>query len=228
MKKIILISAYLLFPFLIFSQSGEIKQNQLTTIGNATLYFKADRAQLNFRVKGEGPTIEEAVKQSTDRLKTIVEKLKPIGILEDQLQTSFFNSVDNPSGKSWWNSSKDFLTLFEVTITFDDFKIIEKTIDLLSQEQVDLLSKLKFSLNKDSTKIKAVYKLAASDAKNKADAVAQTLGAIISRVLYVEDQSPGNYDVEVKAQAPPEYIFSGKHFPISSRLRVIFELGYKN
>jgi uncharacterized protein YggE len=204
----------------------EVKQNQLTTYGFATLYFQADRAQLNFSVQGLGSTIQEAVQQASERVGRIGNKLKLVGLAERDLQTSYFNSADNPGGKSIWTSSKDFMARFEVTVTIDSFPMIEPTIQALAGEPVEYLSKLTFSLRNDTEKKLSAYKAAAEDARQKADTLARTLGAIITRVLLVEDQGGQSESVySLAVSATPSYVFTGKQFPVTARLRVIFELG---
>ena len=210
-----------------FAQWSEIKQNQINTYGNATIYYDADRVSFNFEVIGYGPTLKEAVQQANDRVSKIGKKLKAVGLKEKSLQTSYFNSADNPDGKSWWTSSKDFAAAFEITVTLDSFELVEPSINALSDEPIEHLSNLRFPLKDDSLKQLEVLKVAAEDAKRKAELIATTLGAKVARVLFVNDQSSfSTPSVEINAKRPPEYIFSGKQFPITSRIQVYFELGY--
>jgi uncharacterized protein YggE len=211
-----------------WDQGNEIKQNHLSTFGNATLYFMADRSQMSFYVKGEASTIEEAVKLASDKVARIGLKLQALGLSDKQLQTSYFNSADNKEGKSWWTSNKDFAALFEIIVTIDSFDLIEPTISALASEPIEHLSKLTFSLKNDEEKLLMAYKAAAENARKKAELVAGTLGATISRVLLVDDQSSGGGNsMEIAASAAPRYVYSGMKFPVSSRLRIVFELGYK-
>ncbi|MBI5471485.1 MAG: SIMPL domain-containing protein [Ignavibacteriae bacterium] len=212
-----------------WDQGNEIKQNHFTTFGNATLYFAADRAQFDFYVKGEAATIEEALRIASERVTRIGNKLKTVGLSENQLQTSYFNSAENKEGKSWWTSSKDFAAGFQITVTIDSFDLIEPALSAIASEAVEFLSKLTFSLKNDQEKQLMAYKAAAEDARKKAELVATTLGATINRVLLVDDQSAGSgYSIsEVAASVAPKYVYSGKQFPVTSRLRVVFELGYK-
>ena len=210
-----------------FAQSSEVKQNQIITFGRATHYYQADRATLEFSVLGLGSTIDEALNQATQKLAHIANKLKKVGVTDKQLETSYFNSAQNPSGKSWWTSSNDFAAAFTVTLTLDTFALIGPIIQELAGEPIEHMSNLRYSLNDDSTKQYAALKAASEDARRKAELIASTLGASIARVLYVEDTSPfsaGRF--EVTAVATPSFVFTGKQFPVTSSLRVIFELGY--
>ena len=135
-----------------FAQWSEIKQNQINTFGNATIYYNADRVQYSFSVIGLGSTIKEAIQQANERDSKIGKKLKAVGIKENNLQTSYFNSADNPDGKSWWTSSKDFAAAFEITVTLDSFDLVESNINALSDEPIEHLSNLRFSLKDDSLK----------------------------------------------------------------------------
>jgi uncharacterized protein YggE len=224
---VILFTCILLAHQLTTSQIPEARQNQLATYGTSTVFYNADCARLTFSVTGLGSTIGEAIAQASERTSRIGAKLQSLGLHQQQMTTSHFNSVDNPQGKSWWSSTSDFAAQYMVTITVDSFALIQPIIEALAGEPVESIGKLIFSLKDDTEKQLASRKAAAENARNKANLIAQTLGTTITRVLYVEDQSPGGdlTNESVAASAAGPYVFSGKQFPITSRLRVVFELG---
>lgn len=215
------------FTYSASAQWSEVKQNQIDTFGNATIYYNADIVQFSFSVTGLGSTIDKAVQQADEKAARISQKLIAVGLKKENLQTSYFNSTENRNGKSWWTSSKDFAAKYDVIITLDSFKLLEPCIQVLSSEPVEHISNLHFSLKDDSLKQLAALRAAAEDAKRKAELIAATLGAKITRVLFVEDLSSfSSQTVDIRASRPPNYIFTGKQIPVQSRLRVYFELGY--
>ena len=231
MNKLISIMTVLLFAGTsTYGQWNEIKQNQLVTYGNATLYYPPDHVSFGFGVRGVGSTLEEAVKQATDRVVQIATKLKKVGITDQQIHTSFFNSADNPE-KSWWSSNRDFAAAYEMTIGIDSvFDLVEPAISALAGEPVEHLSKLEFSLRDDASKRMEAYRAAALDARRKAELLVSTLGATITGVLYIDDQSGtiGRSNSVLALQAGVvQSIFSGKPIPVNANVRVVFELGHR-
>jgi uncharacterized protein YggE len=218
----------------LIAQWSEVKQTQLVTYGNAT---SPDRVRFSFGVRGLGSTLDEAIKQATERVARIVTKLREVGIVDRQIQTSYFNSADNPEGKSWWSSGKDFAAAYEMTITIDSvFDLVEPAITALASEPVEHLSRLDFSLRDDAAKRLETCNAAAQDARRKAERLATTLGTTISGVLYVEDQSQGPIPLPgipnigrgvLGLQAGVRFVFPQSQIPVNGTVKVIFELAHK-
>jgi uncharacterized protein YggE len=194
-----------------------------------------DRVRFSFGVRGLGSTLEEAIKQATERVVRIATKLKQVGIEERQIRTSYFNSADNPEGKSWWSSSRDFAAAYEMTITIDSvFDLVEPAISALAAEPVEHVSRLEFSLRNDAAKRLEVSNAAALDARRKAEQLASSLGVTISDVLYVEDQSqgpitpPGFPNVSLSSvmalQAGIKSLYPPSQIPVEGKVKVVFEL----
>lgn len=238
MKTLLVLLGALLLINPVNAQWSEVKQNQLVTYGKATLYYPPDRVQFSFGVRGLGSTLDEAIKQATERVLRISKKLQQVGIADRQIRTSYFNSADNPEGKSWWSSSGDFAAAYEMTITIDTvFDLVEPAIAALATEPVEHLSRLEFSLRDDAVKRLEACNAAAQDARRKAEQLASTLGTTISDVLFVEDESQGPIPLPgipmrsissvAGLQAGVKSVFPPTQISVDGRLKVIFELRRK-
>ncbi len=224
-----------LFSFVAFGQWAKVEQNQLITYGDASVSYPADRVQFSFGVKGVGSTIEQAVRQAGERASRIISDLQKVGVTDQQIQTSHFNSADNPDGKSWWSSKEDFAAAIEIMVTLDStFQLLERALNAVAQEQVEYISRVQFSLRNNEDKKLAAYKAAAENARKKADLLASTLGATIASVLYIEDQSGYNQSQVLALQAgvirggrSATFLFPGQRFTVESKVRVVFEIGRK-
>ena len=233
-----------LFAFMIFlafpanSQWTEVKQSQLVVNGSATMTYMPDRVQFSFGVRGLGSTLDEAVKEATAKVLRVATKLQQVGITDKQIRTSFFNSADNPDGRSWWSSSKDFAAAYQMVITLDSvFDLVEPALAAIASEPVENLSRLEYSLRNDPAKRLEACNAAAQDARRKAEQLAATLGASISNVLYVEDQSQGPIPLPglpvrgvsdvLALQAGVKTVFSPSQINVEGRVKVIFELARK-
>lgn len=235
MKTLLTVLLVLLNTDRSFSQDRKIEQNQLITRGTASLTFPADRVQFAFGVKGVGPSIEQAVKQATGRAAQIIAQLRSIGIADTQIQTSRFNSADNPEGKSWWSSKEDFAAGVEVNVTLDSpFEHLERAVQAAAAGNVEYISHLRFSLRNNAQKQLAAYRAAAEDARAKAEMLVSTLGASIVRVLHIEDQT--DYPVRppalqagvaVRGGRSPEFLLPAQQFSVEARVHVVFEIGKK-
>jgi uncharacterized protein YggE len=237
-KNLALVGIIVILSTATHAQWVEVKQTQLVTFGSATINYPPDRVRFSFGVRGLGSTLEQAIKQATDRVQRIATKLREVGIADRQIQTSHFNSADNPEGKSWWSSSKDFAAAYEMIITIDSvFDLVEPAIAALSGEPVENLSHLQFSLRDDAAKRLEACNKAAEDARRKAERLAATLGTTIMGVLFVEDISQGQIplpgvpmrstsSVLALQAGVAKSIFSPTQIPVEGRVKVIFEIGH--
>lgn len=196
----------------------------------------ADRAKLNFTVKGFGSTLQEAVNVAQKKATDIVNQMLTNGIKESNLYTSRFTSGDNFEGKAFLSSSRDYRAQIDVIVTIDSLDLLESTVSTLTKGALEKLSDISFSLKSDSSLKLEARRLAVENARTKAAIMAHQLGLALGRVLSVDELlSPGdgdfyipNQDRLLALQAGTVRVagtsFYAQIFNLKSGVRIVFEI----
>ncbi len=236
--KIITVSSLLLLHLVaqpMDAQETSIHENRMTVFGSGTIDVPADRARLNFTVKGFGSTLHEAVTVARTKVNEITSSLIAQGLKESDFFTSRFVSGDNFEGKAFLSSRRDFRAQIDVSVTIDSLDILESVVSTLSKGNLERLSDISFSLRSDSSMKLEARRLAVENAQIKAGIMAKQMGLEVGRALSIEELLSYNdtdfYIPENRALAlQAGFIRSGgasffaQRFGVKSGVRITFEI----
>jgi hypothetical protein len=225
----------------LFSQDVSVSRNQMIVYGTGSLDAPANRAYINFTVKGFGSSIQAAVEIARKKASDIASKLFGLGLKESNLYTSQFNSGDNFEGKAFLSSSRDFRGQIDVTVTVDSLQLLEAVVAVLASSPVERLSNINFALQSDSTMKLEVRRLAVANAQEKAKLMANQLGVTLGKALDVEEllsysdgdfylpprERPANfipYQANTVGVAGANVAFYAQRFSVRSGVRIVFEI----
>jgi uncharacterized protein YggE len=196
MKKIF-IEAFIFISISAYSYSQEIKYdkiNKLEVTGSAELKVPADQAHFSFSVLGYGSSLRQAVENANSKINDISKKLFTMGLKPKDLYTSNFYSGENIDGKAFLSSSKDYKTSVAVSITVDSLPLVQEIILSLSENEVEQISNVDFTL-KDYTSLKQKARTQAlNNAMLKAKQMAEQAGIKLKRIIYLSEQQPIIYN----------------------------------
>ncbi len=187
-----------IFVFVIFivshlahAQNNEVKTNQVTVFGSVVLKETANEASLSFSVKGTGSTLRQAVEHANTKTIKVTDKLTHLGVLVQNIFTSEFYSGENIGDKTFLSSSRDYKAIIKTTIKIDSIKLLQPVLFAISEEEVENMSSIYFSL-KDEVGLRRRARVEAGiKAREKAEDIAKGLGVTIGKVLFFEEtQSP--------------------------------------
>jgi uncharacterized protein YggE len=217
------------------------RQKTITVYGAGTIERPANRAVISFAVKGFGPSIEEAVLATREKLNSVTTKLFAAGLTPENLVTSTLLSGDNFEGRAFLSSSRDFRTQLSVNVTIDSLGLIDNIIETLAGSQIEQLSNVNFVLKTDSTLKLEARRLATINAKEKAQLIASQLGVSIAGPIEIQELlSPSDGDfylpprsdnaqtfnmdrIEYVKSAPMVY-YGAQRFTIKAGVRVVFAI----
>ena len=129
------------------------------------------------------------------------------------------------------SSSEDYLTKINISVIVDSLDLLEEIILALSEEDVEEISNIKFSL-KDYTHYKEkVRKMAINNAKEKAKKIANEFGVKIKKVIYISTSSfsqgyPNPFNPSTKIDLPYESSvgFYARPIKLSNKIKVVYEI----
>jgi len=228
-------------PTKLAGQDISVSKNRMIVYGTGSVEAPANRAYINFTVKGFGSSIQTAVDIARNKASDIANKLFALGLKGSNLYTSQFNSGDNFEGKAFLSSSRDFRGQIDVTVTVDSLQLLEAVVAVLASSPVERLSNINFALKSDSTMKLEVRRLAVANAQDKAKLMATQLGMTLGKALEVEEllsytdgdfylpprERPANFMATTSVSVGPagtNVAFYGQRFSVRSGAKIVFEI----
>lgn len=186
-KLIIGIVIVLVVGVLAFSLLNPKQTPQITTIGNSQMKVQPDEAVVFINIETKDPTSAEAAKNKNDVISNdVITSLLTIGIDRSDIETSNFNVQPQYD----WTNSKQTLIGYTATnslkITTKDFGLVGKVVDV-SVDSGAYVNYINFELSssKQNEYKTAALKEATTDARAKAQAIADGLGKRVGNLLSV-------------------------------------------
>ena len=183
----LLLSMSILFTSQLCNADDIPGDNRITVFGKAEVSAPADRAKISFTVSGYGPSLRAAVDKAKEKIEGISSKLVETGLKKNDLNTSYFYSGENPGNKPFLSSKKDYCARITMYIKVDELNLLESVLFLLSESDVDNISKVFFSLKDDAIFKQKARRLAVQQAKKKAEEFAEELNIAVGRAIVVQE-----------------------------------------
>lgn len=177
----------LLLALPLAAQTPIQERPHLTVRGQAQVEVPADRATISFSVKGVGASLEAAVAAAEAKIRAIVTPLQALGLTENDIATSHFQSDENEGDKAFFSSRRDYRAVMYVEVTVDELDRLTETVGIISEGDIETLSDLNFSLRDPLAHQKHVRLQAVADARQQAEEIAKVLGVQLGSVLLVGD-----------------------------------------
>lgn len=178
----VLIVVLLVLGFISMSVSGET----ITSNGIATVDVMPDIVSINFNVETSGTDAKEAKNANAEIVDAVVTALIREGFARDEIVTQNFNVYEEFDWSRDRRTSIGFKAThsIKVELSTEDSDKIGEAVDA-GIDNGAMLSYINFELSQDlQNEYKAeALKLAAQDARVKAEAVAEGLGVEIGRVI---------------------------------------------
>ncbi len=194
MKGIAMIKYFILmlsFGFIVSSQvcmaNDVLNDNRITVFGKAEVNAPADHAKISFSISGFGSSLRGAVDKAKEKIASVSKKIVEIGLKKKDLNTSYFYSGENHGGKPFMSDKEDYRADITMYISVEDLRLLESVLFLLSENNVDNISKVHFSIKDDSSYKQKARKLAVQKAKVKAEEYAKELNIQVGRATLVHE-----------------------------------------
>ena len=161
-------------------------QNALTVSGTSSIKVVPDLVSINFNIEGKGQTMQEAKDKSAQIYEEFEAKMITLGFKEEELKTTNYNVYENYEWTGSRSVQNGYISSQQIVleISLNDSK---KAGDAISQgiDAGARVSYMEYKLTTESqNKYKAeAMKLAAQDAKSKAEAVAQGFGKKVGKLI---------------------------------------------
>ncbi len=183
----VLLSIVALFVLAQESFAQEITDNRLTVLGKVRVFAKADRAIIRFDIKGAGKTLGQAFENAKTQMDVVADGLDAIGLTDESLSTSFFQSRENYGNKAFLSSKRDYCATMSATIRTDRLELLQQIIIIISKSKIERISDISFELINYSQLRMDGLKKAVEKAREKANLISEQLGVHCGDVIEFEE-----------------------------------------
>ena len=172
--------------------------------GSAILPVKPDKAVIQFSVVTTAATAQDAASQNANQVTAVLAALSTVPVPSDKIQTLSYSLNPNytypPNGQPILNGYTASNTI-QVTVT--DLSIIGKVIDTGIQAGANRVQGLQFGLLDDQPSRQQALKMATTQAKAHADAMASGLGLHTGAAISIQEGTSASPQPVLLAAATP-------------------------
>lgn len=197
MKKILGLLVGVLVVFLIVYLGVEIRNNARTSIdlsktasitmtAEGKVSSRPDVARVSFSVVTEGSNAETVQKNNDAKMEKVISFLKGEGIVDENIKTSNYNlypryNYNVPEGDA--PRIVGYTVNQQVTVKIVDLEKVSAIVGSLTTQGVNQIENVSFQIDDPDALREQARDEAVAKAKEKADALAKSLGVKLGRVI---------------------------------------------
>ncbi|WP_376789678.1 SIMPL domain-containing protein [Thermoflexus sp.] len=166
----------------------------LTVIGIGTVRARPDQAVVTLGVETEGEALAAALNENNRRASAVLAALKEHGVAEADIQTTSFQiQIEEPRDRQ--TGQRTGPPIYHVThvytVIFRDLDRVGQGVDAAVAAGANRVNAIAFRIGDPNRLAMEARRLAAEDAKARAQALASALGAQLGRITHItETASP--------------------------------------
>jgi uncharacterized protein len=160
----------------------------IVTTGEGVVKMAPDRVWVTIAAESRAKSPREAQRANADAMKTVLDKLKGLGLPADAIRTSGYDlqpQFDYVNGRQ---SLREYLARNTIEVRVDDVSRAGEVLDAAVGSGATSVSGVRFDLKDRSAAEREALKKAVADARGRADAAAAGAGMKVDRVVKIEEQ----------------------------------------
>lgn len=193
MKIKTILSAFVAL-MLMLTACGLAEDAKLTVQGTGVVSLDPDTATITLGVRASAADVGDAQAEVNEKLSAVVEKLKSMGVAEEDIHTSSINIYeDYDYGSDDYHSERYYAASNSISVTIKDIENSGSYIDAVFEAGANSFSGISFSASDTEAAKKRALELAVQNAGQKAEVLAGAAGMAISGISAVTEQGSGMY-----------------------------------
>ena len=210
-------------------------RDTITVNGTAKMSVQPDIARLSVGLTSMGKTVAETQKQNTDKMNAITAAVKAFGVKDDDIQTSNYQIYPQYD----WTDGRQILRGYQVSqqlsVKIRDLDKVGDILGKVGELGANQVNGVTFDVDDKTDIQKQSRDKAIADAKEKAQALAKSLGMKLGKVVSFSEDS-GSYPTPImynsydkvmavgqSAATPSPSVESGS-LDVSKTVSITFEL----
>lgn len=172
--------------------ASEGEASGLTVVGTGTVRAQPDQAVVIFGVETQGEALAAALAENNRRASAVLAALREHGVAENDIQTASFQiqieelrdpQTGRPAGPPIYR------VIHRYTAIFRDLGRVGEGVDAAVAAGANRVEAIEFRISNPERLAAEARRLAAEDAKARAQALANSLGVQLGRVLQIAELS---------------------------------------
>ncbi len=213
------------YGYRMYERQNNQQQGTITITGVGTVIVSPSIARIQLVVSTVNRSLQEAQQENAERMNRVLDILQQIGVPREQIQTTSFSARPIYSYQDGDQTLQGYEVRNEITIITEDMDGIGEMIDRVTENGVNEVISIEFSVDNPENFYMEALSFALSDAKRKAESLTEQLGVNLNPIpLKINEQttSPGVGPAQVfKMVSTP--IEPGNQ-SIEARLEVIYQV----
>ena len=230
---LILVSLFAIYSYSnkqVLQQISQSERNTISVSGSSNLEAMPDQAEVYLRIETIDPSIGEAQDKNTAKANKVIELLKSKDV---EVETINYNLEPFREWEKGKYVDKGYRASHTLKLTITDLEKVGLLIKLSINNGANNVDSVQFTLSKDKEKEvrSELLSKAASDARLKADLLADSLSVRIKGVISVSESSPyirSYYSYEktigVESAAVEAPFIEPKSVSLTTTVNVVFEI----
>jgi uncharacterized protein YggE len=170
------------------SASAVSSPNTITVVGDATVKSAPDEAVLTLSVESDGKDPATAMNRNSSSVSAVIERVKREGVKDEDLETA---NVSVYAVRTYTETGQEKLIGYRATnsilVTVSDAKQVGKILSVAIEAGANSVSGPVWQLSDDTKVVAEALKKAAQNAKQKAEALADSLGVDLGGVVMMSE-----------------------------------------
>ncbi|SLN44085.1 26 kDa periplasmic immunogenic protein precursor [Roseivivax jejudonensis] len=206
----------------------EIEQRHVTVTGEGTASAVPDIALITLGVQIRADAPDAAMESASEAAGRILARMSEMGLADSDVQTTNLSlePVYDRNGEPGASPEpRGFEARNMLTVRVRDLERLGDVLAAALDDGATSLGGLQFDLSEPKPLLDAARRAAVSDARAKAELLAETAGTALGEVLQIEETGGGNQPMpmaEMRASSVP--VAAGES-TVSTRVRIVYALG---
>lgn len=170
----------------------------ITIDGEGKVTAIPDVATLSLGVQTDKPTVKEAQQENTNRINSIVESLKEVGVEPKDIKTENYNVYPRYD----WTDNRQILRGYTVTqslaVKIRDLDSVGAVLDKSATLGANQVSGLNFTIDEPEVLKEQAREKALAQAKEKAETLARIAGVKLGRLVTFSESTSGGYPIYLR------------------------------
>jgi uncharacterized protein YggE len=171
------------------AQSAAAIPGTITVVGEGKVSIEPDTARANFGVEVVGPSVREALDENAATMEQVLEALRAEGIADKDIQTTGFSIYAERYGPQGPlpEDQVNYRVSNNVTVVIRDLESVGTVVDAAVEAGANNIYGIEFRVDDPSTQESSARQDAISDARAKAEELAELTGVTLGGVVSVSE-----------------------------------------
>ena len=160
----------------------------VVTSGEAVLHATPDRAWITFSAESRAATPRETQRRNTDAMKPALDRLRAAGIADEAIKTTAYALEPDWDYSEKGRQLRGYVARNTVMVRVDAVDRVGELLEMVVSAGATTVDNVRFDVKDRATLEREALRLAVADARSRAEAAASGAGAVVDRILRIDEQ----------------------------------------